>query len=27
MLSNYLDKLENTYNTILKEHNSRNGRK
>jgi flagellar biosynthesis chaperone FliJ len=25
MLSNYLDKIENTYNTILKEHNSRNG--
>lgn len=26
MLSNYLDKIENTYNTILKEHNNRNGR-
>lgn len=26
MLSNYLDKIEGTYNTILKEHNSRNGR-
>ena len=25
MLSNYLDKIESTYNTILKEHNSRNG--
>ena len=25
MLSNYLDKIEGTYNTILKEHNSRNG--
>jgi hypothetical protein len=25
MLSNYLDKIETTYNTILKEHNSRNG--
>jgi len=25
MLSNYLDKIENTYNTILKEHNTRNG--
>jgi hypothetical protein len=25
MLSNYLDKIETTYNTILKEQNSRNG--
>ena len=25
MLSNYLDKIESTYNTILKEHNNRNG--
>jgi len=25
MLSNYLDKIETTYNAILKEHNSRNG--
>ena len=25
-LTNHLDKLETTYNTILKEHNSRNGR-
>ncbi len=25
MLSKYLDKVENTYNIILKEHNSRNG--
>lgn len=24
-LSNHLDKLETTYNTILKEYNSRNG--
>jgi hypothetical protein len=25
MLSNYLDKIETTYNTLLKEHNKRNG--
>jgi|Laugresu1bdmlbsd_1035121.scaffolds.fasta_scaffold329424_2 hypothetical protein len=26
-LTHYLDKLENTYNVILKEHSSRNGNK